>query len=121
MASESGGLLTNPRCATRTEIALGDRRATVFVLPELLASSATPEPPVPYTPSTPPVPYATPTPDPEDPCAHRVLGTDPFLTLSKIIAVIDYGDVVVDVRADITGYHRSLNAVEAVLGGLRRR
>ena len=121
MASASGELLTKPRCATRTEIALGDRRATVFVLPELLASSATPEPPVPYTPSTPPVPYATPTPDPEDPCAHRVLGTDPFLTLSKVIAVIDYGDVVVDVRADITGYHRSLGAVEAVLGSLRRR
>ena len=121
MASASGELLTNPRCATRTETALDDRRATVFVLPELLPPFATPEPPAPYTPSTPPVPYATPTPDPEDPCAHRVLGTDPFLTLSKVIAIIDYGDVVVDVRADITGYHRSVDAVEAVLGGLRRR
>ncbi|KKL49383.1 hypothetical protein LCGC14_2316040, partial [marine sediment metagenome] len=43
------------------------------------------------------------------------------LTDTPLIAFVDLGDVVVDVRTDVVGSHDSLQALEAVVNGLRPR
>lgn len=53
------------------------------------------------------------------PCRGRV--SYPPLTDTTLIAIIDLGEVIVDVRPDPTGDYRSREALEAVLQGLRPR
>ena len=63
-----------------------------------------PEPPLPATPQT-----------PQEDCALRIVEAE--LMQWSHIAFLDLGDVVVDVRTDVGGYHGSLDTLEAVVEG----
>ena len=54
-----------------------------------------------------------------DECSLRISTLD--LSLYRIIAVIEFDDVIVDVRADVTGPSDNFEAMEAFLLALKRR
>lgn len=99
MQSEAGRFLTDPRCAERREIDVSGTQAVVYVLPELR--------------------YPLSAAFLAGPCAGRIQYTP--LTDTPLIAFVDLVDVVVDVRTDVVGSHDSLQALEAVVNGLRPR
>ena len=99
LQSEFGNYLTDPRCAQLSEMDVGGRQAVVYVLPELR--------------------YPLSAAFLAGPCAGRV--SYPVATTATLIATIDLGEVIVDVRPDPTGDYRSLAALDAVVRGLRLR
>ena len=98
MQTEAGRFLSDASCAERAELDLDAGRAVVYTLPPLR---------YPLSPET------------LGSCAGRIAAvpwTDP-----PVIVFVDIGDVVLDVRPDVTGDYDTLDAVEAVLKGLRQR
>jgi hypothetical protein len=93
--SEAGRFLLDPACADvrRAQTQLGE--ATVYVLPDLV-------PPI--------------QPEALGPCRGRL--SAPAFTDADFIAIVDLGDVVIDVRADPVGDYNSVAAIEAALRGL---
>ncbi len=98
LGSEMGSYLTESQCAAQSEKEWGGRQATVYTMPQLQAPLI---------------------PESLGACAGRI--SYPTLTLTTVVAVLDLGDVIVDVRPDPTSDFRSLAAIEAVVQGLRAR
>jgi DNA-binding CsgD family transcriptional regulator len=102
-----GRALEDTRCASRSEVQLGNGRAVIYVLV--------------------PVTYPLVTPPPEDACAARYAG--PPLVDDRsgpdiydgAIGFVDFGDVVVEINGAQPGVYVTRQAVEAVLGALTRR
>lgn len=101
MGSARGQLLNDPICVTRREIEVSEENVPLYIIPW-------PEPPLPTTPVT-----------QRDVCDLRIV--DVGLMQWSLIAVLDQGDVMVDVRFDVGGYFESLEAMEEILAVLRRR
>jgi hypothetical protein len=98
MQTEAGRFLSDASCAQRMEMELDSARAVVYVLSPLdypLSLEAL------------------------GACEGRVSVVP--LTDPTVIAFVDQGDVVLDVRSEVVGYYDSLEAVEVVLKGLRPR
>ena len=98
LQTEMGSYLTDPQCAERVEAEWDGRGVTAYTMPQLQAPLA---------------------PERLGACAGRI--SYPTLTLTTVVAVLDLGDVIVDVRPDPTSDFRSLAAIEAVVTGLRAR
>jgi hypothetical protein len=98
MQTDASNFLSDTSCAQRTEKEIGGTRVTIYVMPPLRYPLS---------------------PEALGPCAGRVSvipWTDP-----TVIAFVDRGDVVVDVRPEVVGDYDSVDAVEAVLKGVRLR
>ena len=98
MQTEAGRFLSDVSCAERSELDLDAGRAVVYTLPQLQ------------------YPLSAET---LGPCAGRIAAvpwTDP-----PVIVFVDLGDIVLDVRPHVTGDYDTLEAVEAVLKGVRQR
>jgi hypothetical protein len=92
MQTEAGRFLSDASCAQRTEMELDTALAVIYILPPHQYGGA---------------------------CVGRI--SVPPLTDSTVIAFVDMGDVVLDVRSDPVGDYDSLEAIRAVLKGLRPR
>jgi hypothetical protein len=98
MQTQAGRFLSDASCAQRAEVDLDVGRAVIYTLPPLRYPLSV-----------------------EDlgPCAGRVAMVP--LTDPPVIVFVDLGDVIVDARPEVTGHYDSVEAMRAVLGGLRRR
>jgi hypothetical protein len=101
MGSARGQLLNDPICVSRTEIEVSEGNVPLYMI-------SWPEPPLPTTPVT-----------QRDVCDLRIV--DGGLMQWSLIAVLDRGDAIVDVRFDVGGYFESLEAMKEILTAVRRR
>jgi hypothetical protein len=98
MQTEAGRFLSDASCAQRAEVDLDVGRAVIYTLPRLRYPLSLEE---------------------LGACAGRVEVIP--LTDPPVIVFVDLGDVILDARPEVTGRYDSLEAVEAVLKGIRPR
>jgi len=98
MQTDASNFLSDTSCAQRTEEEIDRTRVTIYVMPQLRYPLS---------------------PEALGSCAGRVSAT-PW-TDPTVIAFVDWGDVVLDVRPEVVGDYDSVDAVVAVLKGVRLR